>query len=229
MRYCKYCKLHYNTPLDHCLFCNNELTQADITSQNQEMEQSYHYPEFQKRKNSRSFLLRLFAFLGLIAILTCVYLDILNKTTKGLSWSRYVISPIAYLLLFLLIITSTKKTIQKFTYSSYLTILLLLYLGSISNNSIWAIDFVMPLSFIAINITLLFFLIIKKRRHHDYAIYSMITSMIGILPIILVFNHSLSYTWPTITCFLYSLTTFLGILIFSPVATKEELKRRLHL
>ncbi|ABX41592.1 hypothetical protein Cphy_1214 [Lachnoclostridium phytofermentans ISDg] len=193
------------------------------------MEQTYHYPAFQKRKNSKRFLLRLYTFLGLITMITCVYLDLSKNLDKGLSWSRYVISPIAYILLFLAIITNSKKSIQKVIYLSYLTLLFLVYLGSIGNSSVWSVDFVMPLGFISINITMLFFLLIKKRRHHDYAIYSMLTSIIGILPVILLLNHSLTYTWPTITCFLYSLATFIGILIFSPEATKEELKRRLHL
>jgi heme/copper-type cytochrome/quinol oxidase subunit 4 len=229
MKYCKYCNLHYNTPLDHCLFCNNELMKTNLKSQEQMMEQTYHYPEFQKRKNSRRFLLRFFSFLGLIAMITCVYIDLSNPITKGLSWSRYVISPIAYFLLFLSIITSSRKSIQKTIYLPYLTLLFLVYLGSIGNSSVWSVDFVMPLGFISINITMLFFLLIKKKRHHDYSIYCMTSSIIGILPIILLFNHSLTYTWPTITCFLYSLTSFLGILIFTPEATKEELKRRLHL
>lgn len=229
MRYCKYCNLQYNTPLDHCLFCNNELARTNLENPEQLMEQTYHYPEFQKRKNSKRFLLRLYTFLGLIAMITCVYLDLSKHLYKGLSWSRYVISPITYILLFLSIITSTKKSIQKIIYLSYLTLLFLVYLGSIGDSSVWSIDFVMPLGFISINIIMLFFLLIKKRRHHDYAIYSMITSIIGLLPIILLFNHRLTYTWPTITCFLYSLVTFIGILIFSPEATKEELKRRLHL
>ncbi|WP_312368886.1 DUF6320 domain-containing protein [Lachnoclostridium sp.] len=229
MRYCKYCNLHYNTPLDHCLFCNNELTKTNLENSQQRMEQTYLYPEFQKRKNSKRFLLRLYTFLGLIAIITCVYLDLSNHLEKGLSWSRYVISPIAYLLFFMSIITSSKKSIQKIIYLSYLTLLFLVYLGSIGDSSVWSIEFVMPLGLISINITMLFFLLIKKRRHHDYAIYSMLTSIIGMLPIILLFTHRLTYTWPTITCFLYSLTTFLGILFFTPEATKEELKRRLHL
>lgn len=226
MRYCKYCNLHYDTPLEHCLLCNNKL---ELTKEEETLEQTYHYPEFQKKKNSRRFLLRLLALLGLIAIISCVYLDLLTHTEKSLSWSRYVISSISYLFLLLSIITGAKKSIQKITYSAYLTLLFLVYLGSIGNSSVWSVDYVMPFGFIAINITILFFLLIKKRRHHDYAIYSMITSIIGILPIILLFNHRLTYTWPTITCFFYSLTTFLGILIFSPEATKEELKRRLHL
>lgn len=226
MKYCKYCNLHYNTPLVHCLFCSNELEHA---TEEHTLELTYSYPEFKKKKNSRRFILRLFAFLGLIAIISSVYFDLSTHVDQGLSWSRYVISPIIYFLLLLSLITSARKPIQKITYSSYLTLLFLVYLGAIGNSSVWSVEFVMPLGFIGINITILFFLLVKKRRHHDYAIYSMITSIIGILPIFLLFNHSLTYAWPTITCFLYSLTTFLGIVIFSPEATKEELKRRLHL
>ncbi len=226
MKYCKCCNLHYNTPLKHCLFCNNEL---EFTKEEQTLEQAYHYPEFKKKKNSKCFLFRFIAFLGLLAMITCVYLDLTTHSSQGLSWSRYVISPIAYVLLLLIILASARKPIQKITYGSYLTLSFLISLGFIGNSSAWAVDFVMPLGFIAINITILFFLLIKKRRHQDYAIYSMITSFIGILPIILLFHHRLTYTWPTITCFLYSLATFLGILVFSPEATREELKRRLHL
>lgn len=228
MKYCKYCNIKYNTPLEHCMFCNNELmnTPGEGIDVNDLV---YHYPQFEKKKNVRRFLLRLFAFIGFITILSCIYLDVTNQSNPVFSWSRYVISSIVYALFLFSILTSNKKSIQKVTFSSYLTLLLLLYLGSLGKSSIWSVDFVLPFGLIAINITNLFFLVIKKKRHHDYAIYNMIASLIGLLPILFVLYGNLAYTWPSVVCFLYSLTTFLGIVFFTPHATKEEIKRRLHL
>ncbi|MDD5935331.1 MAG: DUF6320 domain-containing protein [Clostridiales bacterium] len=226
MKYCKTCNLFYSAPLSHCLFCNSQLEGNDVTSPS---ESDYHYPPFQRQKKAKKYFRKILIFLVLVAVFTCLFLD-LTVTGKGLTWSLYTNSSLLYVLYVGLVFAGKEKKIKKITSAAYASVAFLLVIGLFGTDSVWAIDFILPLCLFAINICLTInFLARKRKALHDIAIYSLITSFLGLIPLILFFLQQLSYSWPALTCGLYSVVVIFGLCFFSTKETKDELKRRFHL
>lgn len=230
MNYCKTCKLSYQSPIHHCLFCNNELSNQPPTeySLTRPLEKplEFHYPAVQKRRKTALILKKLLTFLLLVAIISCFFLDISDDIT--ISWSLYPIASCLYVLYLIQIYTKRQKNIKKITYSAYASIVYLLMLG-LFTKPFWAIEFIFPLGILTTNLCLTFYFLTRKRRRlHDVAVYIVIASLLGLLPILLYFFDCLSYTWPSIACSLYSLVILFGLMFFSTQQTKEEIKRRFH-
>lgn len=225
MKYCKTCKLFYETPLKHCLFCNSPLEATTITSNGEEQ---FLYPAFQKQKKAAKHFKKIMSFLLLIGTFTCIYLD-LTESGKGLSWSLYTTSCLIYALLICHLFAGKKKTIKKLTSATYVTIIFLIVIAFIGHNPFWAIDFILPLGIFTLNLCLTFYLLKKHKVLHDVAIYSLVASLFGLIPFMLIFFHALTYTWPSIVCGLYSIAILFGLLFFSTKQTKEEFARRFHI
>jgi hypothetical protein len=225
----------YQPPLNHCLFCNNELTveqefinliPAKSTSINKDID--YHYPQFQNRRKSGQLFKKLINFTILISIISCIFLDLIDH--GGIGWSMYPMTGCVYVLYLVYLYSSKRKTIKKVTYSAYATLLFLLLLGFYSKRPFWAIDFPFPLGILATNLCLTFYFIVRKRKSlHDIAIYILVASIIGLVPLILFFTKQLTFVWPSVSCGLYSLMVLSGLTFFSTNQTKDELKRRFHL
>ena len=226
MKYCKSCKLSYNTPLSQCLFCNSPL---DTKQNGSEDIVDYKYPSITKHKKVGMTIKKILSFLLLVSILLCLYID-LNDNSKGLSWSLYTTTCFLYGLYQMYLYSRKQKMIKKLLYSTYGTIVFLLLIALYGSNPLWAIDFVLPLGLLAINLSLSFYFLIRKRKAlYDVAIYIFISSMLGMIPLLLVLFHKLTYTWPSITCGLASFTVLFALLFFSTAQAKEELKRRFHI
>lgn len=226
MKYCKTCKLTYQAPIEHCLFCNGLLEPVKTESGDHAV---LYYPAYKKSRHVGQIVKKLIEFLVIIATVTCFSLDLIDQE-HGLSWSLYVISSLFYVWYLCVLFGGKKKRIQKVTNASYATIVLILVIGLIGENSFWAIDFILPLGILALNLGLmLYFIIAKRKALHDVIIYPFIASIYGMIPFVLLLCHKLVYTWPSLVCGLYSLAVFACLLFFSTRQTREELIRRLHL
>jgi hypothetical protein len=235
MRYCKNCKMTYQTPLNHCLFCNNELTvdqefknfkPENQTSTSEDI--NYHYPQFQSRRKSGQLFKKFINFIILISIVSCIFLDLIDDS--GFGWSMYPMTSCVYVLYLVYLYSSKRKTIKKVTYNAYATIIFLLLLGFYSKSPFWAVDFPFPLGILAINLCLTFYFVVRKRKSlHDIAIYILVASILGLIPLVLFFTKQLTYAWPSVCCGLYSLMVLSGLTFFSTNQTKDEIKRRFHL
>src|SRR5690554_5667394 len=112
MKYCKTCHIHYDTPLETCMFCNGEL------EDNHQDVLSYKFAEVKKRSASR-FFYRLFIFLNIISIIVSLYLDYADGLP--LEWSLIVgITNIYAVSMFIMLIIPTLWT-SKLTKSIILT------------------------------------------------------------------------------------------------------------
>ena len=91
MRICPECKITVTDPVKHCPLCG-----ADLSVSGADDKTEMSYPAFTGSAAPRSsfpFLAKLFAFLSLIAVFSCVLIDLL--TAHRLSWSLYVVGGIA--------------------------------------------------------------------------------------------------------------------------------------
>ena len=221
MRYCKSCHINYHTPLTNCMFCNNELHKLNNTPE------EHLYPPIVSERNNSHFLLKLYFFLYIITNIICTFID--YKVSVGFFWSHLVLTYTSYGLMLLVLYIGNYTNALKIFLTFILSIGTLLLTGFILENYHWGIDFVLPFGIILTNLTMTFFVIGKPTKLYDNAIYLLVGSLLGFIPLILVVKNITITAWPSITCTLYCVFTFLALFIFSSKGTKEELIRRLHI
>ncbi|HEX3077207.1 MAG TPA: DUF6320 domain-containing protein [Lachnospiraceae bacterium] len=224
MTYCKTCKIKYNTPIEKCLFCNNKL----IVTTEMQSKVKYKYPEVKGRDSSHIFI-RMVIFLIIVANIACFAIDIMDSEPIRLSWSLYSFVSSIYLLLVIQYARRHSSFFNKFYCILILTFLEVTVIGLLSPNYHWAVDYIIPWGIITLNIFSILMTIGRKSKLFQYAIYVFGTSVLGFVPLVLTALKVTETTWPSLTCYMYSIVSLLGLLFFSSKETKEELIRRLHL
>ena len=214
MKYCRTCKISYNTPLNDCLFCNNALEKVNATK-----EMNY-YPPVAKRSRIARFLLKLLAFLFLLANVSCLYIDYISDKETKLSWSLFVLSSSVYAFLLLISILKSSTAIQKLYWIFLLTIIEMLAIGIVSGSYHWATDFVLPFGILLFTITMTSFLFGKNTKLFDYTIYIILSSGLFFIPLLLLVFDITKTNWPTIVCTVYCIITFMTLIYFRPKQVK---------
>ncbi|MBN2268132.1 MAG: DUF6320 domain-containing protein [Acholeplasmataceae bacterium] len=220
MKYCKNCHVHYDTDLEHCLFCNNELIE------DQDKPTYYKFSLIQKKPKAQ-FFYRLFIFLNIISALVSIYVDYLGSSQ--LSWSWVVAVTNGYIMvMFLMMWPASPWTsrISKIMVVSGLTIILL---GLAINDYGWAVDYVFPLTLLMNMLLLSILIIFNRKKWFEYFGNLLIMSIIGLVPGLFNLLNITTVTWPSSASFTYAVVTLLGIFILPSKSSREEFKRRFHI
>lgn len=220
MKYCKDCDVHYDTPLESCLFCSSKLETIEG------VESYYKYTPYQSKSKGAKLIYRLLNYLNILSILTSLYIDL--TFNKQMTFSLYVISSNLYAMILLMIIYYQPKWLTKLIMFTILTIAFVIGIGIIGSDYQWSIDYVFPLSIILNELMLMVLVIFNRKRWHEYVIFLLMVSLIGIAPFILNLTGVTVVTWPGIVSGFLSLAVWIGIFFLSSRSTKEELKRRFH-
>lgn len=222
MKYCKNCKLSYHTPLDACMFCNNELSTTKNASE------SYCYPAYTKESNRRKTTLKIVSFILFVSNIICFVVD-MASANKGISWSLYVLSASIYSYIFLHLITKKAPGIKKVFYLFIISILELLSIGILLGTYHWVTDFILPFGIISLNITMTSFLFGKRIKLFDTIIYTFVTCLLALPSLLLLLLQVTKTDWPSIACIIYSSVILIALCYFRPDEIKNELLRRMHL
>lgn len=220
MKYCKTCRVHYDSDLEHCLLCNGELEHSD------DKESIFKFPEMTK-KSSSQFLIRFFIYLNIIAAIVSIYFDYANGLP--LSWSLVVTVTTLYAIAMYIVLAIPTIWTSKLVKTIILTVLAVILIGLSIRDYSWAIDVVFPFAIMS-NILLLSILIVfNKKKWYDYFSSLIIITIIGLVPGILnIFNVTV-VQWPSMVCFFYAIFTVLGIIFLPSKSSREEFKRRFHI
>lgn len=222
MKYCKNCNLSYHTPLDDCIFCNNELNTT------KDARLAYSYPAFTKESNTRNATLKIISFLFIISNLICLVID-LNSGNKSISWSLYVLSASIYSYVFLHIITKKAPAIKKIFHLFIISLLELISIGLLLNSYYLVTDFILPFGIIALISTMASFLFGKRIKLFDTIIYTFSSCLLALPSLILLLFQVTNVDWPSIACIIYSVIILIALCYFRPEEIKNELSRRMHL
>jgi hypothetical protein len=218
MKYCKNCKLSFDTPLKQCLFCNSELEQHGETP-------VYKFPAHKKISRRIKFY-RLFVFLNLIAVIASLYIDYTHASS--LTWSLIVTISALYSIILTTILYMPSIWTSKLSKSIILTITALIFLGLALREFSWALDFVFPIGIILNILILTLLLLANKKKWADYAVNLFSISIVGLIPGILNLFKVTGVTLPSAICFIYALTTLIGMFFLSSKENRDEFKRRFH-
>jgi len=220
MRYCKTCKIHYDTDLEHCMFCDGDL---EIEHNDQS---SYKFKEASKKPKS-NFFYRLFIFLNVMSVLVSLSIDYVSGTP--LTWSLIVSSTNIYTIVLLAILVNPNFWASKFTKIMIVTVLVVILISLSLRDHSWAVGIVFPLAIASTIFVLTILIITNRKKWFDYFASLSIITVIGLVPGLLVLLDALDILWPSIACFSYSAITLLGMIFLPSKNSREEFKRRFHI
>lgn len=221
MKYCKTCDIHYDTTVDHCIFCNSELK----SEPNKVYE--YNYRPYIKHKTHGLFIYKLFLLLNIISVIICTYLDYIKDS--HLYWSLIVSVGHVYAMILYSFLYYKIHWLTRIIWIIIATTLSVLGIAYITNDTSWAIDYILPFSIIT-NILISKILVLSRmKRFFDYLMHLFIVSLIGVVPLLLNIFNVTTTRWPSTVAFLYSIIVLITIFVLTSKETKEEFKRRFHI
>jgi len=220
MKYCKTCRVHYDSDLEHCILCNGDLEQEDQTVS------VFKFAEM-TRKSTSKFFIRLFIYLNITAALVSLYLDLNNGLP--LSWSLVVAITSIYTVIMYIILAVPTIWTSKLVKTMIVSILAVILIGLSIRNYFWAIDYVFPFAIISNILILSMIIIFNKKKWFDYFSSLIIITIIGLVPGLMNLLKVTTVEWPSMICFFYAAFTLLGIVFLPSKSSREEFKRRFHI
>lgn len=220
MRYCKSCKVHYETPLEDCLLCSDKLNHLSE-------HESYNFPPYKAKSKFTKYFIKGTLFLNVISII--ISLSVNYLVSKEFTWSLIVSASNVYILLFVKTLLSDVKFITRLILMITLSILEILAIAFLTSDPSWAIEIVLPFSIILNTIILLIFTFFKKKRWQDYTLFLILSTLTNMGLILLPIFNVTTNNWAIISSFFVGLFTLLALIVFTPKNLKEEFLRRFHI
>ena len=220
MKYCKTCRVHYDTDLEHCMLCNGELEHEHDTVVN------YKFTEVEKKKASH-FFHRLFIFINIVSILISFYID--YSDGLPLTWSLVVAITNLYAVIMFVLLTVPTIWTSKLTKSIIVSAGAVILIGLAIRDHQWALDYVFPFAVILNMFLITMLILINKKKWYDHFSSLIIITIVGLIPGLLNLLKVTEVTWPSVACFSYAIVTLLGIIFLPSRASREEFKRRFHI
>lgn len=220
MRYCKTCEVHYETPLEHCLLCSDQLNHLSE-------DDSYNFPAYKAKSKFTKYFIRGTLYLNIISII--ISLSVNYLVSREFTWSLIVSVSNIYILLFVKLLLSDIKFITRLVLMIVISILEILAIGFLTSDPSWAIEIVLPFSIILNTIILLIFTLAKRKRWQDYTLLLILSTLTNMGLILLPIFKVTTNNWAIISSFFVGLFTLFALLVFTPKDLKEEFLRRFHI
>lgn len=228
MKKCPKCDISFDTNRYTCPFCKVNLIESDeniIDVVHQE------YPSFKKEEKKKSFVLRLFIFLTIMAVILSALLSyFLNDGEEGFYAFLIVIASLLVGWLFIkgVILSKLNFPIRIIAFAISLIFLLMIIEYDLSNDS-WVLNYLLSFILVAALITIVFAIFIKVRRFQNYISLLIGLCALNCIPIILYKLELIITLWPALVACSCGLAVVLGMLVFGFKETMLELKKRLHI
>jgi hypothetical protein len=219
MRYCKNCHIHYDTPLEKCMFCNDDLKATGETT--------YKFAPYKKKGLFHHFY-RFFIFINFISLALSIFLDY-DHNGFPLTWSLLVGSSNILAVILFTLFANSGLWIAKVNKAVFSGLVWITFVTYILGDYHWAVDYIIPIS-ISFNISLLTILLVfDRKKWFDYSLGLFFFATLGLLPGLFNLLDLTLVKWPSAAAVIYSIITFIGLFFFSSKETKDEFKRRFHI
>ena len=226
MKNCPECKIQVGGPGTNCPLCGSKL----VVMEKKECEEAL-YPDFSKPVKPRSKfppLAKIFAFISLAAVFICGLIDAL--ISHQLTWSLYVIGGIAaaWVSVGIHLLTDInlnyKLLIDLCALSFYLVLI-----DRLTGWHGWSVDYVIPILYIGVMITVVVLAIIFREFWREYILSLVAVCVLGIGPLLIFFNSESPIRYLCFAAALMALVLLAGVLFFAGGKVFSEWKRRMNL
>lgn len=229
MKTCPHCKIHVGGSADYCPLCQNPLVGSG---------EAPYWPDTAPRVRRLSLLYKIIAFVLLGGVIVCGGVDFLLVETPHPHGS-ILLAVWVLAALWLLRVLLWRRTNGPRLLFQLLVVLSLLVIFTdyfVGGGGI-GLDLVVPLLCSVTLVVNFIFAFVRVRFTENALVYLLLNIVIGVLPNLLLLLHlddllagrinARSIPW--VVCFLISLITFLGLIIFKGRTLRIELEKRLHL
>jgi hypothetical protein len=221
MKYCEKCGINIRGTEQRCPLCFSALEAIDDEAE------STGYPELRTFSAKGSFLVRLFVFFSVAGSLTCLLINLL--CWQGVLWSLIVVTGLLLVWKTVgLMILSRRNVGLKVIAQTVAVLLLLITIDAVTGWNQWSIGIVTPFVIIAATCVMTIVLYVKRAKWREYMLFQLVITINGFIPVILALCGLTKIVWPGAVGALYSLLTFVGMLLFANRQFKSELKKRFH-
>lgn len=223
MKTCKYCQVKVETEKDFCPLCFNKL---DDDGSQVETFYSSRTNNVNTKKKSK-FLFKLFIFISFCVIAVCFTINFL--TTPKILWSVVVFSGVIYIWVLVAHTILSKQSVFRKVFLQILSILLLLFFTEKLSQQNWLFDYVYPSISMAVVLTTLMLLFIKKNRNEYLIGFLFIYFILDLLSVLILLINKNCFLLLNFINILVCSISFLGVLFFGFNALKTEIKKKWHL
>lgn len=226
MRTCPECKITVGDPVRNCPLCGAALTESGT-----EKTEGPLYPVFTGSKAPRSsfpFLAKLFAFVSLIAGISCVLIDLL--ITHRLTWSLYVLGGIAAAWLTVGMHLLSNINLNYLLLNDLVAVsLYLILIDHLSGWNRWSVDYVIPLLYIAVMITTIVLALVFRVYWREYMLSLVAVCVLGIGPLLIFLSSNSPIRFLCLGAALLAAALLIGLLFFASGKLFSEWRRRMNL
>ncbi len=220
MKYCKTCKVHYDSPIDHCLLCH-----GDLSYESQD-EPVYKFTPVIKKKKP-SLWLRFFILLNIGSLLVSFGLDYYNG--PPITWAYTVGAANLYAIFLTIFAFNSSTWVTKLNHIMITTVAGVFLISLSLRDYHWALDFVFPIVIITQIFVLSAVILIRPKTWRDVSANLLIMSLLGLTPTIFFILKITEVNWPSLACVSYAFITLLGLIFIPSKESREEFKSRFHI
>lgn len=228
MRHCPECQVKIATKTTRCPLCHLVLLETNDPG-------VASFPDFDMKASRRRLFLKILSTVSLTGIFTTGLINFL--TFSGHLWSIVVITAILYAWIVVGWLTfkrNVHSSLKLMVHAISITALLLVIEAFTTSNQMishlnWTLSFAMPSVFIGFIIIINVWMLIKRQQLRDFLISQLALSVIGFVPLILVFFDLVSPRYMAIAAAGLSFATIIGLFILGRRIVISELGRKFHL
>ena len=92
----------------------------------------------------------------------------------------------------------------------------------------WSVDFVLPIMYMAVMVTMFILNKVLRLQTQDYLIYGLMAGLFALIPLILMLTGLVGHALPSVLCLAVSVVFLAILFIFHGSAMVDELRRRSH-
>lgn len=226
MAYCPACKIEVKGQRIYCPLCHEPLEER-LTSKRGEDLQEDSFPLTLLRYNQH-LLFKVFAGISVCLLGLIISLRVLWPNL-GLNWLHTALILAGFWSLGLALVRKRRNLAKSVLYQLAILSLLVLAWDYLSGWWGWSIIYAIPLFSGLAVVAILLSMLLVRYQLGDYILYLLATSLVGLIPLLLLALSDLEPWWPAITSAAACGLVFLLTVIWKHKLILFELKVRFHL
>lgn len=220
MSRCKLCNVEILDETERCPLCNSVLEQT--------IELENMYPDVRQTTRKLMLVSRIYLF---VSIVVEVMLVAINATADSQTWWS-LITGLGLLYGYLLIryaILGKSGYRSKIFVLTMIAVLMLIAIDLLVGYQGWSITYVLPSGIIAIDVGIIFLMIVNRRNWQSYMMWQICMILISLISLVFSIVGVANKPFLGILANAISVLLFLGTLIIGDRRARVELKRRFHM
>lgn len=222
MQYCNHCQVHLRGEKEKCPLCGNTPLTNNKASEKEEI-----CPEIPPAYEGH-LAIRIMVFISVATVVASFAIYMIFPA--NINWPIFVVFGLLSMWLSLIVVVQKRHNIPKsIMWQVTIVSLLSIFWDWQTGWRGWALDYVVPIVYVAAIFVMYVTAKIMNLSVRDYIIYALLDGLFGVIPIVFILFHWTNVPYPSIICVAISITFLSAIFIFQGENIKTELNKRMHI